>query len=78
MLTKEYVEVVGNTIYQAATISYVVKGDPEKVVVKLTGFAVFCRAPVGEEEAGKVARFEVYLDPAPLKERLQVAAEAKK
>jgi hypothetical protein len=47
----------------------VIKSDPEAVLVLIRGMANYFRKPVGAEEAGKVARFEVYLDSLPLVKR---------
>lgn len=60
-------DVLPDRIYQEASISYIVKGDPEKRTVKLLGLAVFGKA-LGED---KMRFFRVYLDPTPLRERIQ-------
>jgi hypothetical protein len=72
-------ETVGDTIYQAADITYVIKGDPESIPVKIHGMANYFRKPAGAEETGKLARVEVYLDTFPLVKRMgEVAALAVK
>lgn len=76
------VDVVGDTVYQAARIEAVVRGDPvrERFVVK--GFAVFELEPEevrvqGEER--KTRRFDVYLDMSEVMKRIaEVAAAAGK
>jgi hypothetical protein len=67
-------ETVGDTIYQAADITYVIKGDPEAVPILIHGMANYFRKPVGAEEEGKIARFEVYLDSLPLVKRMEEVA----
>jgi len=69
-----YAETVGDTIYQAADITYVVKGDPDATPILIHGMANYFRKPAGEKEAGKVARFEVYLDSLPLVKRMEEVA----
>lgn len=72
------IDVVGDIIYQAAHISYLAKGDPEKRVITVPGFAVFHRVPPGGEDEGKTSRFDVYIDTSPLAQRMkEVAALAK-
>ena len=74
-----FTETVGDTIYQAADITYVIKGDPEAIQIKIHGMANYFRKPAGAEEAGKVARLEVYLDSLALVKRMEevAALEAK-
>lgn len=67
-------ETVGNMIYQAADITYVIKGDPDAVPILIHGMANYFRKPGGAEEAGKIARFEVYLDSLPLVKRMEEVA----
>lgn len=64
-------ETVGDTIYQAADITYVIKDDPEAAPILIHGMANYFRKPAGSEEAGKIARFEVYLDSLSLVKRME-------
>ena len=67
-------EVIGDKIYQAADITYVIKGDPEAVPILIHGMANYFRKPAGAQEAGKITRFEVYLDSLPLVRRMDEVA----
>jgi hypothetical protein len=69
-----FTETVGDTIYQAADITYVIKGDPEAIQIKIHGMANYFRKPAGAEEAGKVAGFRVYLDSLALVKRMEEVA----
>ncbi len=64
-------DVVDDTIYQAAEITYVVKGDQEKKEILVPGMAVFFRMPAGDLEAGKIMSLDVFIDPSPLVERMK-------
>ncbi|OJI82049.1 hypothetical protein ASPTUDRAFT_57814 [Aspergillus tubingensis CBS 134.48] len=63
-----HVDVLPDRIYQEATIDYVLKGDEEKKVVSVQGFAIFGKR-VDED---KMRFFTVYLDTSPLVERVRV------
>jgi len=65
-------------IYQAANITYTVAGDPEKLKITIPGFAVLDRIPEGEEDAGKLRKAVVYLDPAPVEKRIGEVKASKK
>ena len=65
--TITHFDVLPDRIYQEATISYVVKGDSEKKPVEVQGIAMFGKG-VNED---KMSFFTVYLNPAPLQERIQ-------
>jgi ketosteroid isomerase-like protein len=69
--TIKRVDVLPDRIYQEADIRYVVKGDPERKEILLTGMAVFGRKP-GDE---KMSFFTVYLDPTELKERIMAVVQ---
>ena len=71
--TITHFDVFPDRIYQEATISYVVKGDPEKKPVEILGIAIFGKG-VNED---KMSFFTVYLNPAPLQERIQWVASQK-
>jgi hypothetical protein len=62
------VDVLPDKIYQSAFISYTVKNDPEHKKIKIPGMAVFHKK-VNEEY---ITAFDVYLDPSPLQERIQM------
>ena len=62
---------MGNAIYQAANITYVLKGDPEEKKIAIRGMANYWLKPAGAEEEGKIEKFEVYLDPTTLMERMK-------
>ncbi|KUL87150.1 hypothetical protein ZTR_05577 [Talaromyces verruculosus] len=68
--TIKHVDVFPDRIYQEADIRYVVKGDPERKEISITGMAVFGRKP-GDE---KMSFFTVYLDPTALRERIMAVA----
>lgn len=59
-------DVVGDRIYHQATLSYIVKGDPKKEVIKLNAFAIIHR-----NKNNKIYKLEIYNDPAPLMTRVQ-------
>lgn len=65
-----HVDVAPDRIYQEAKIEYVVKGDPEQMIIKIDGLAVFGRR-VGEDQ---MSFFTVFLDPRLLLERKQAVA----
>jgi len=67
-------DVVENRIYQSASISYVIRNDPEDKIIRVLGMAVFHLVPMGEEEAGMMQRFDVYLDPTPIGARIKEVA----
>ncbi|KAE9374204.1 hypothetical protein N431DRAFT_481474 [Stipitochalara longipes BDJ] len=54
-----------NKIFQACTISYIVKNDSESKVIKIPAMGVFHLLENGKkEESGAILnRFDVYLDP---------------
>ncbi|ESZ94539.1 hypothetical protein SBOR_5082 [Sclerotinia borealis F-4128] len=60
----------GNKIYQSCFITYVVKNDPEEKQIKIPAFGKIFLVEEGEEE-GKLARFEVFLDPSEVFERIE-------
>lgn len=73
----EYFDWVANkgTIYQAAKIRYVVKGDDrQEQAIEIRGFAVFSLRPVnagdGNGEELKCWRAETYLDPTEVFNRI--------
>ncbi|KAH8662077.1 hypothetical protein BX600DRAFT_465530 [Xylariales sp. PMI_506] len=55
----------GDKIYQACSISFRVKNDPEMETVQIPGMAVL-HLTTSEEEKGLVKRAEYYLDTSPL------------
>ena len=64
--TIKTVDIIGDKVYQEATITYMVKGDPEQKKIDLQGIAVYGRKP-GDE---KINFLTVYLDPTELNERM--------
>lgn len=71
--TIKHVGVLPDRIYQEASISYVVKGDPEKNPVEIQGLAVF-----GERtDEDRMNFFTVYLDPTPLAKRIESVVSGK-
>ena len=67
------IDLVGDTIYQACTIKYRARNDPQKEEIIVPAFGVFNLVSFGNE-AGKIKRAEVYLDPSPLMAALARAA----
>lgn len=65
--TIRHVDVTHERIYQEATVTYVVKGDPEQRPIEAQGLAVFGKG-VGESQ---ISFFTVYLDLEPLRERMR-------
>jgi hypothetical protein len=65
-----YIEVVGNTLYQPVRVTYIICNDPEQMEITIPAFAMLERVPESEEEAGKVRRANIYLDPAPVGKRV--------
>lgn len=65
--TIKTVDALPDKIYQEATISYVVKGDPEKKTIDIQGIAIFGK----KADEDVMSYFRVYLDPAPLLERIK-------
>lgn len=55
-------DVVGDRLYHQATLSYIVKGDREKEVIKISAFAIVHR----HRESNKIYKLEIYNDPGPL------------
>ena len=71
---------MGDTVYQAARIEAVVKGDPERERFVVKGFAVFELEPEGvrgEGEERKTRRFDVYLDTSEMMKRVGEVAAGK-
>ncbi|VUC28707.1 unnamed protein product [Clonostachys rosea] len=65
-----YFDVVGDRIYQAAKIRYLVKGDdPGQGVIEIPGFAVF-NVEHGEGEKIRCYKAEIFLDPSPVFKRI--------
>ncbi|KAK7217482.1 hypothetical protein V2G26_005485 [Clonostachys chloroleuca] len=65
-----YFDFVGDQIYQAAKIRYLVKGDnPEEDVIEIPGFAVF-NVKHGEDEKLRCYKAEIFLDPSPVFHRI--------
>jgi hypothetical protein len=68
-------DTINDKIYQAASIDYVVKGDPEHRPITIAAMGNFFRYPDVGVDGGKLIRFEVYLDPTPLVGRMgEIAA----
>ncbi|KAL1710324.1 hypothetical protein EV121DRAFT_192881 [Schizophyllum commune] len=65
-------DVVSDKIYLRSSITYRAKGDPEHTDITIPAFAVFFFPAELTVDGGfdKMSRFEVYLDPAPLQERI--------
>ncbi|KAJ5770376.1 uncharacterized protein N7511_002427 [Penicillium nucicola] len=64
--TIRHVDVTHDRIYQEATVTYVVKGDPEQRPIEAHGLAVFGK---GVEES-QIKFFTVYLNLGLLRERM--------
>uniref|UniRef100_A0A8H7KFL2 SnoaL-like domain-containing protein n=1 Tax=Bionectria ochroleuca TaxID=29856 RepID=A0A8H7KFL2_BIOOC len=65
-----YFDFVGDRIYQAAKIRYLVKGDnPDQDVIEVPGFAV-CNVEHGEDEKLRCYKAEIFLDPSPVFHRI--------
>lgn len=65
---------VGNKIYQSCFITYVVKNDPEERKMKIPAFGKIFLVEEGEEK-GKIARFEVFLDPSEIFARIDTVGK---
>jgi hypothetical protein len=65
--TIRHFDTLPDRIYQEATISYVVRADPEKEQIDIPGIAIFGKG-VSEE---RMSFFTVYLDPSPLHEKIR-------
>jgi hypothetical protein len=65
VLTVNCSDLVEDKMYQACTITYRAKNDPNNEEIVVPAFGVFHILPSGKD-AGKMKRAEVYLDPAPL------------
>ncbi|KAL1734857.1 hypothetical protein EV714DRAFT_201694 [Schizophyllum commune] len=65
-------DVVSNKIYLRSSITYRAKGDPEHKDITIPAFAVFFFPAELTVDGGfdRMSRFEVYLNPAPLQERI--------
>lgn len=60
-------DVTHDRIYQEATVTYIVKGDPEQQPIEAQGLAVFGK---GVDES-KIRLFTVYIDLEPLRNRMK-------
>lgn len=58
-------DLVGDKIYQAVTITYRAESDPDNEEIMIPAFGTFHLAMSGED-VGKVKKFDVYLDPSPV------------
>ncbi|KAJ5295560.1 hypothetical protein PENANT_c001G09996 [Penicillium antarcticum] len=65
--TVRHVDVTQERIYQEATVTYIVKGDPEQRQIEAQGLAVFGKG-VSESQ---IRFFTVYLDLEALRERMR-------
>lgn len=54
-------DVVGDRLYHQTTLSYIVKGDPEKEIIKVSSIAI-----VHRNKSNKIYKLEIYNDPTPL------------
>lgn len=70
-------DTIKDKIYQAASIDYVVKGDPEHRPITISAMGNFFRYPEVGKDGGKLIRFEVYLDPTPLVGRMMEVEKIK-
>lgn len=66
-----YVDLVGNKIYESCLLTYIVANDPEEKKIKIPAFGKIFLVEEGQDEAGKMERFEVYLDPSEVFKRIQ-------
>lgn len=62
-----HVDITPERIYQEATVTYVVKGDPERRPVEVQGLAVFGKGVWDSQ----MKFFTVYLDLKPLQDRMR-------
>ncbi|KAL1741808.1 hypothetical protein HDZ31DRAFT_66568 [Schizophyllum fasciatum] len=71
-------DIIQNKMYLRASIIYRAKGDPHRVDVTIPAFAVFFfpAALTVDGNFGKMDRFEVYLNSAPIQERIAEAQKA--
>ncbi|OLN87326.1 hypothetical protein CCHL11_03583 [Colletotrichum chlorophyti] len=63
-----------NRIWLVADITYRVNGDPENRDINIPAAGLVTIVTEGEE-TGKIARFEVFLDNTPIRERIETAAK---
>ncbi|KAM3073398.1 hypothetical protein ACMFMG_004702 [Clarireedia jacksonii] len=73
LMKHELVEMdcVGNKIYESCFITYIVANDPEEKKIKIPAFGKIFLVEEGDEEAGKIERFEVFLDASEVFRRIQ-------
>ena len=77
-LAKYKLDLTPTKIFQACTICYVVKNDPESKVLKIPAMGVFHLVEVGMEENGAILkRFDVYLDPGEVFARIAEVSKGK-
>ncbi|OLN87218.1 hypothetical protein CCHL11_03542 [Colletotrichum chlorophyti] len=72
--TRQADKVGDNHIWLSAEITYRAKGDPENREINIPAAGHVTLVTEGEE-AGKIAQMEVFLDHAPILERLAAAAK---
>ncbi|KAK1633332.1 hypothetical protein BDP81DRAFT_434696 [Colletotrichum phormii] len=65
---------VDNRIWLAVDITYRVKGDPDNEDINIPAAGLVTIVTEGEE-AGKIARFDVYLDNTPVREKIAAVAK---
>ncbi|WYZ36822.1 hypothetical protein EsH8_II_000328 [Colletotrichum jinshuiense] len=66
-----------NRIWLIADITYRVKGDPENQDTTIQASGLVTLVTDGED-AGKIARFDVFLDNSPIRERIEAVAKLQK
>ncbi|PQE08937.1 Cystinosin protein [Rutstroemia sp. NJR-2017a WRK4] len=73
LMKHELVEMdrIGNKVYESCFITYIVANDPEEKKIKIPAFGKIFLVEEGKEEAGKMERFEVFLDPSEVFARIQ-------
>ncbi|KAJ9149435.1 hypothetical protein NKR23_g4254 [Pleurostoma richardsiae] len=68
-----YGDVVGDRVYHACTISYLIKGDTKENEIEIPAAAIHHVVTEGEEK-GLIKRFEVFIDNAPVVQRMALFA----
>lgn len=61
-------------IYYGSIVSYIVKGDTEKIPVDIPAMTVMKLSPAGGDGEMKFIDFRVYFDPSPITEKVKVVS----
>lgn len=72
--SKKTLDKADNRIWLIADITYRVKGDPENqdTIIQASGLVTLV---TDGEDTGKIARFDVFLDNSPIRERIEAVAK---